>query len=308
MSCRLKETQIFEGKVFLKLASTFRVKIINSEYLNSGNPINRPYFNIWPLMEFETIGDEGSSVKTYCLIYRIPTAKGLGGEIKLINSSCDGKNSSSKISLSEIKDLKVWLVPNSIDTKDSEGKIMAFTLTLIFQKGKEKNRMEFPLLNLSKDDFHGRDNYQIRKTSISTSRFSNGVDTTYVPGIIFLPFSGVNKNGIKVEMIGEISDNYPSGTSKLCHSVDEKCQTKSLFVCERCKFGWFEVVPTKCPLTGDKFCGVDRCGERGYPACFRGFKYAPSIPFLGCDPSTKAAFCQNGLRLICDTKGVLVCD
>jgi hypothetical protein len=109
-------------------------------------------------------------------------------------------------------------------------------------------------------------------------------------------------------MIGEASDNYLDGTSKNCHKVNEKCESEEEFSCDQCRYGWYEVVPTKCALSGDKFCGIDKCGEKGFPACFRGYKFDKRQIFSGCTPENNSAFCQKGLSVICDSKGVLICD
>ncbi len=301
-----KEIKLFEGHLFLKLAPTYRTKIINEEFINSENPISRPFFTAQPILEFDSLGDDGKSIKTYCLIFRIPTSKGFGGWIRLIDNPCGKKGPEFITNLSGVNKLFIWISSSSIQRGNE--KIKPFTLTFIFEKDRKKYKIEIPLLNLSKEEIFLKDSKKIRPSSVSTLRFSNGILPTLVPGVIFFPLENENQGGKKTKMIGEIFDNYASGTSKICHRVNENCETVGDYLCDQCKFGWFETVPTKCSLTGDKFCGIDRCGEKGYPACFRGHKFGFKQTVSGCNPENKSAFCLKDLNLICDPQGILICD
>ncbi|MFI5389858.1 MAG: hypothetical protein ACHQYQ_00745 [Bacteriovoracales bacterium] len=301
-----KEIKVFDAQLFLKLTPTYRAKIINEEFINSENPVSRPFFTAQPILEFDSLGNDGKSTKTFCLIYRIPTSKGFGGWIRLIENSCGKKEPEYITNISSINKLFILLSSNPVIRGDEKTK--PFTLTLKFEKDKKNYKIEIPLLNLSKEEIFLKDSKKLRPTSVSTLRFSNGILPTFVPGVIFFPLGNENQGGKKIQMIGEILDNYASGTSKICHRVNENCESVGDYLCDQCKFGWFETVPTKCSLTGDKFCGIDRCGEKGFPACFRGYKYGLNQTVWGCNPENKAAFCQKDLNLICDPQGILICD
>lgn len=312
-SCRFerspqKEIKVFEAELFLRLVSTYKAKIVNQEYINFQNPITKPPFTAQSLIEFETIGDNGNARGIFCLVYRIPSAKGEGGRLKMTENPCGEKEEGPALRLGGIKDLYLELSATPKDSIRKGEKIRPFHLALAFEKSKKKYLLEIPLLNLSREEIYLKGSKNLRTTSVSSARFSNGLSSSYAPGVIFFPIIEEKRISHKVEMIGEISDNYPNGSSKYCHKVNEKCQSENEFSCERCRYGWFEVVPTKCPLAGDKFCGVDRCGEKGHPACFRGLKFERGLGFSGCNPENKSAFCQKGLTLVCDTKGVLICD
>lgn len=314
LSCKFeqspqKEIKLFEAKLFLSLTTTYRAKILNPEYLNSKDPITRPFFTAQPMIEFEAIGDNGNSKKIFCLIYRIPSSKGDGGWLKLSESPCGIKNNErSQLKISGIKELFLGLSSNFMDSVIKGKKNKPFHLELIFKKNSNQYVLEIPLLNLSREEIFVKGSSKLRPSSVSNIRFSNGIRPSYAPGMIFFPLKGENRNGLEVTMIGKITDNYPDGSSKICHQVNKECETVGEFSCDQCQFGWFEVVPTNCSLAGNKYCGVDKCGEKGYPACFRGFKYGNNLNFSGCDPENNAGFCQNGLRTICDSKGILICD
>jgi hypothetical protein len=303
-----KEIALFESKLFLSLATTYRAKIINFEYINSKEPITRPFFTAQPIVEFEAIGDNGNSKKIFCLIYRVPSRKGDGGWLKLTDSACGIKNGQTQIKLPGVKELFLGLSSNFIDSPLKGKKIKPFHLELIFQKNSNQYVIEIPLLNLSKEEIFLKESKKLRPSSVSNIRFSNGIVPSYAQGMIFFPLLGENSNGLEVKMTGKTSDNYQDGSSKICHQVNKKCESVVEFSCDQCRYGWFEVVPTSCALTGDKYCGMDKCGEKGYPACFRGFKYGQNYNFSGCDPENNAGFCQSGLNTICDAKGVLICD
>ena len=105
---------------------------------------------------------------------------------------------------------------------------------------------------------------------------------------------------------GKVGDNYKNGSALLCHQVGQDCQDIVEYSCDRCRFGFFEVVDFKCPQGGSKYCGRGRCGEVGQPACLRGYgvnQVAESV----CVENWNAGFCRQGLRRICDSRGVLIC-
>lgn len=114
------------------------------------------------------------------------------------------------------------------------------------------------------------------------------------------------------ELIGNFTDNYRDSSAKLCHQVDANCQNVMSYQCNACAFGHYEVVDHHCAQGGSKFCGVNRCGEQGQPACVRGEVAASRLLKEGeilnwCSQGSPAGFCQQGLETHCDGNGVLIC-
>ena len=98
----------------------------------------------------------------------------------------------------------------------------------------------------------------------------------------------------------------PLENKQSCHQVDENCRNVEEYACHRCPNGFFEVLNFKCPQGGSKYCGRERCGEVGFPACLRGFS-VNDVTERRCVDDWQAGFCQQGLRKVCDERGVLVC-
>ncbi|MCP4912526.1 MAG: M2 family metallopeptidase [Oligoflexia bacterium] len=125
------------------------------------------------------------------------------------------------------------------------------------------------------------------------------------PGVLVLP---QEKSDRKNELMGELTDRYSKGNTKVCHDFNSKCVETMAFECDQCRYGWFSVVGRGCEEGTRKFCGVDRCGHKNEPACQRGFihKRLKSKNDV-CSPESSTAYCKNGLQLMCNSQKVLVC-
>ncbi|RLA63973.1 MAG: hypothetical protein DRQ88_00975 [Epsilonproteobacteria bacterium] len=288
--------KLFESEAYLNLASTYKVTLLSKKVINSGNPIKRPASTWWPLIIFETMDQK------YCLVYKIPRKK--NGELKLIKlngSDCRKEMlNHSGLHLKAIEGLKVYLTGKSKKINN----LPPLHLILFFEKDGKKYEFKYPLLNLVEEEIRELGNHKLKKTSYNRGRFSVGLKQSLIPGAVFLPHLEGKKRGL----LGSKSDDFREGTAIRCHEVNTKCETVGEYICDRCRFGWYEVVPTQCPQTGDKFCGVENCGEKGLPACYRGYAYQNREIKFGCYKGNPAGFCQRGLTAMCDGKGVLVCN
>ena len=120
----------------------------------------------------------------------------------------------------------------------------------------------------------------------------------------FLSIISNSKKNIK--MIGNYSDRFENNSAILCQSFDSNCREIIKFKCDRCKYGYFEVVSHNCSNKRNKYCGISRCGSRNEPACIRGNLYEPKMK-LGCINGSEEGFCQKGLNSFCNSYGVLLC-
>jgi len=258
----------------------------------------------WPLIEFSVIGSSGREVIKYCLIYKIPGKK--RGELKLVEltkKNCQLEIlTPSQLHIKGILDLKVYLTGKIKKVKD----IPPFHLSLFFKRDGKKYNLKYPLLNLTEENIRMLGKYKLKKTSYNLGRFSVGLEQTLIPGAVFWPDlkGAVAKN----LLIGGRDDSFLQRTTLTCHRVNEQCETIGEYSCDRCRYGWYEVVPTKCQQTGDKFCGTLKCGGKGEPACYRGYAYSNQKIRFGCYKGNPAGFCLKGLSAMCDAKGILVCN
>jgi hypothetical protein len=104
---------------------------------------------------------------------------------------------------------------------------------------------------------------------------------------------------LKVGITGVIKEQIPKdrfidGKTIRCHKVGDDCQSEGEYKCHLCRYGWFEVIRSNCKTKRDKYCGIDRCGQKGFPACVRGVNY-------------KSGFCGPGLVLSRDGDKNQVC-
>lgn len=107
--------------------------------------------------------------------------------------------------------------------------------------------------------------------------------------------------------LGTWDQRYSDGDFSFCHRVNQDCEDVQEYQCDRCRFGWVEVVDHFCPQGGSKICGRNRCGERGEPACPRGRSFLEENVDGPCFTDSTAGFCGPGLSTSCDENGVLIC-
>jgi hypothetical protein len=108
--------------------------------------------------------------------------------------------------------------------------------------------------------------------------------------------------------LGTISDRFELNSAISCHLINDSCQDISPNTCEMCKYGWYEVAGSKCEVARNKYCGIERCGDKNQPACIRGRFYHLMKFENGCTPDSSEVFCNEGLSIVCNGKGELVCQ
>ena len=147
------------------------------------------------------------------------------------------------------------------------------SLKIKLRKDNKKREVEIPTPNINKDS-----------------------------GFRFVNFIARPKNSL-----GKWEDNHRDQTSKVCHQFNEQCEEVVSNICSQCRYGWYEVVGKGCEKGREKYCGRDRCGERGQPACLRGFQYEKATVQSLCSENSPAVFCQKGLRAYCKEGKSLIC-
>ncbi len=243
--------------------------------------INRPPGARRPLLAWQE-GDRKA-----CLYYQIPTSE-MPGKIffqrlgESTRKECHWNSSEHEFLLREgLSSLRISFVA-------AKNKVR-----LIYNKGQKEHRETWDLFNGVSD------------APKKWKRYSNGAPERAIPGVYFVP---KNNHRDRLLLLGKKSDRYKNGDAVLCHQFNSRCEEVLAFQCQRCRHGYFEVLTKNCPGKTQKFCGQNRCGEFGEPACLRGFRHHDSTaPASLCRENTPHAFCQIGHKVVCNSKGELIC-
>jgi hypothetical protein len=301
LSCQEENPlDLFYAKSYLHLSSTYRLKILTPQVVNSGKVFKRPGTTLWPILKLSALDSQGIGLVHYCLIYKSPTKQdGLLILKPKLQKSCSEQVSFEKsMRIDSVFDLKVYLNKTHEKKKD----IPPHHLVLVFKRKKRDHRLSYPLFNLSSRRVKGPDSRRLKTMLINEGE--DIVDRTYLPGVVFF---GEEKPSSEKKMNWPKNDFF-KGVIYPCHRINEQCETVGENTCDECPFGQYETVPTKCPLSGDKFCGLEVCGKKGFPACYRGYEYARSVIKFGCYDKNPAGFCEEDLQVICGPNGLLLCD
>lgn len=218
--------------------------------------------------------DEGSlKMQNDCLYYRTPF-KEKKGELSLVRQfrqECQElKEGKVIVSLANISDLMISKKNHRLTFSYlKENEFVTSTYPLIDLKGNIKHEKYRPP---KKDSLYS--NLKILKLNTDT-------------------FDAVNPN------LGSINDSFALGSAIRCHQVSKDCKDIKENICDRCRYGYYEVVDYQCPQGGSKYCGINRCGEKNAPACVRGQeKY---------DESTQG-ICNPDLTPVMNADGMWVCQ
>ena len=269
-------------------------KILNTGIINKQKPLLRPSFTWTLLLRLKFLQKEAVSYRYHCLYYRIPhkETKGILKVVETLNE-CDhpmGKESYSQ--LSEVEDLRLFFYDEKKRLPD--GKILKpFFLYMNFKYKKKEKWLDFQFFNINR--------------GMERKRFASSAVKRKYTGVMIWPVMNDSLNWkerkSQIRFLGSFEDDYSKGESIICHRLDDNCNTIGEYLCDRCRYGFFEAVGSKCSHTNTKICGVNRCGRKGWPACPRG-----SVLYeKDCRNGSKSGFCGPDLQTYCDDKGVLVC-
>jgi len=218
--------------------------------------------------------DEGS-LKLFndCLYYRTPFRE-KKGELTLVRQfkkECQEIQEGKVIaSLKEISDLMISRKGHRLTfSYVKENEFISSSYPLVDEKGKIKH-----------------EKYQsIKREALYPSLQILKIETD--------TFDSTNPN------LGKINDSFALGSAIQCHRVSKDCKDLKENICDRCRYGYYEVVDYQCPQGGSKYCGVNRCGEKNGPACVRGQQQY--------EESTQG-FCNPELTPVMNADGIWVCQ
>lgn len=242
--------------------------------------ISTPSNSIQSLMGIIYFSDQFKVLKD-CLLYEVPAPQEMGKLFVVttsISTPCEEMTSISK------RESEVIVRSLSFNIENSRLKILF---------SDEKFRSQEIL-------FH----FPVLKVQREATLFQSSVQQKYGRSVLVL-----SENSPVVEQpksLGRLGDDWQSKKLVQCQKVSDEC-AKEISNCDRCRYGYFEVA-NGCPTGGPKFCGVDKCGMKGMPACRRGYLYQNGEQTkMDCRLDHSFAFCQKGLRLRCQGS-LAICD
>ncbi len=248
-------------------------------------PLNRPVGARRPLLSWR------ENQRRACLYYQVPTQRFPGKVFfQYLPLESDGvcrwrSGEREYVMLEGLTSLRAHFVP-------SRNRVHLFFLQKGQKNQKEQHRA-WPLLN------------GVAPQRQKWKRYDSGSLTRAITGVYFVGRG--ERQGLS--LWGKKGDRYKNGDVVACQRFGPNCREMIPFQCERCRYGQFEVLTRNCLGQTQKFCGRNRCGEVGGPACLRGFRHTNlkiSADTL-CREDNPYAFCQQGLKMVCNALGDLVC-
>lgn len=216
--------------------------------------------------------------KSFCLLHKVALndQKGLLGFFEKSNGSC----------LTQILDLKNTIEMDGLKLL-SDPKQSGLLKIEYFFKGKVRNvSIEFLNLKILRE---------LSLKSYDTKKYKSSNFYRNKKGLIYLSSP---LNILKKPSSENLQDRYLDKKQRFCHQFDMNCKEVMPFNCDSCKYGWYEVVGKGCPNGSPKVCGISQCGQRGEPACPRGYSIGSK---------NESGFCERGLKQIYDENEILIC-
>lgn len=306
----VKDLDLFEALLKIKIADANKVIILNNDDINTGKFIVYPP-NAWvPLLEFHQFDQKS------CLAYKVPFSlnrKDQLGTIALFDLPLAGGclDQVTQMPIAELKDIYNFsfaLAQEEQRYNNFPQKVPAFNLALRFEKKwpKEKNEkiVLVPLVNLKQGTLFENSALLLGQEErpviySKRARFESSASAGLITGF------NIIRTDEKIKLLGDFFDSYQQQNAIICHDIDDNCKEVSAFECHKCKFGWFETIRANCEQGGPKFCGLNRCGEKGEPACLKGKKLIKEE--MPCYNDSKLGFCSPGLHTVCDENKILIC-
>ena len=261
-----------EYKIMEEWIYTTKVEALTSD----GKVIDKPIGFERLVMKLVMLEAGGANFKTHCVYYKVPY-KNMLGILKIQELKNEAK-------CSETSSENLWGELNEVE--NFKPRIENFKLILEFDKHKKKVLWSIPLSNISGGFVHEK--YQAVQ------------EKKLFPAMTILRTGEVSSPPLENYYLGRISDTFSNGQIKRCYQVNKDCERVGEDLCERCRYGFFEVVDYNCPKGGSRFCGQNHCGEKNEPACPRGSKTALEDGDLG--------ICQNDLTPVRNSDNILICQ
>lgn len=273
ISCQKKE--LLDERIALKQellkSLPYALRVKNFSVLDE--VITRPIGAESLILSIQYYDESSLKLSNDCLYYRTPFRE-KKGELTLVRqfrNECSEIQEGTVIAgLKEISDLMI--------SKKNHRLIFSYV------KGSEFISSSYPLIDEKGKTRHEK--YQsIKREALYSSLQLLKIDTD--------SFDAINPN------LGNINDSFALGSAIRCHQVSKECKDVKENICNRCRYGYYEVVDYQCPQGGSKYCGINRCGEKNGPACVRGQQQY--------DEGTQG-ICNPELTPVMNADGIWVCQ
>ena len=257
---------------------------LSPEYAN-GEEISRPPRATVKLLRIRAFA--GKQVQSACLLYQIPLPhQQIYGVLKVVDESCEmlAPTLDERLILGGIQQLRIQMLNSKV------GGLGPFAqLRLNFSYNGQDQEILLPIWNL--------------KRGGDAQIFRSSVQVAYGSGLIVLGRPSLQNGELAATedpLQGSKDASYLNHDYLKCREVDEDCQIIK-DQCHLCRYGHFPVASNQkfCPGNWERFCGPNRCGERGQMACVRGQLRATDANSMG--------FCPEPLQGYFDNDGILVC-
>ena len=273
ISCQKKE--LLDERIVLKqeLLKSIPYALRVKSFSVLDEVITRPIGAESLILSIQYYDESSLKLSNDCLYYRTPFRE-KKGELTLVrrfrNECGEIKEGTVIASLKEISDLMI--------SKKNHRLIFSYV------KGNEFISSSYPLIDEKGKTKHEK--YQsIKREALYPSLQLLKIDTD--------SFDAINPN------LGNINDSFALGSAIRCHQVSKECKDVKENICNRCRYGYYEVVDYQCPQGGSKYCGINRCGEKNGPACVRGQQQY--------DEGTQG-ICNPELTPVMNADGIWVCQ
>lgn len=319
ISCKAEvktdELDLFKAKTYLALHNSFKLDILNPEFLNNEEAIDKPVLTWQKLLRFSSYDESLAHPNDYCLFYLVPKATGkitYKGILKLVkietSESCDQVYvREGHAQLDDLDELQVYFETDRKYLQRESYQLSPYILVFKLKKSDKTDWVEIPIYNVARGDVLFRSESHPSRHSYHHAKFSAGIKETLIPSITVLGvFDKPNAPTANWNYFGSFDASYPERTTQVCHNVSVDC-VSSGSLCQMCQFGSYEVVNSSCVVGNPRLCGPNRCGERGWPACPRGFSWENNIAKQACFDGSQAGFCRPGLKTVCDENKILIC-
>jgi len=97
---------------------------------------------------------------------------------------------------------------------------------------------------------------------------------------------------------------------EFCERVNHNCKVVQEYRCGLCKRGFSLAKDSLCFEKMSKVCGRLSCGGQGELACILGGVFPDPLEDSAseCEHLARGTYCNQGLRVSCDERGIVVCE
>ena len=302
----------FRARLFLTLTSSVELFYLDETSWYSEKIISEQEGTWKSLLGYESWSKEDFKTSRFCLFIFIPNnKKKITGKLKLIEISdpdeCQ-KSQESQI-LQGSKQLEKELIQKSwtlshvrwLKTiiQGPSQKPIQLILEGYIKNPKDSRGQNihwiFPLYNIAADDIPSK----VLNTPHNPQRYASSRELTYLPGLKVMALERFTYEQIEDSRILSKKD-------KLCHRVDKDCKQTVPYQCDECPGGWYEIRGNGCQGGGNKYCGINRCGEKNRPACNGGNLLSIHQKKEACFNNSPIGICSQEFEVEC-LNNQLVC-